>query len=382
MPFLFRRLLGVVLLAGGLTLPAVPILGNLRTSDQVIVTTGDVIPEDLYAAGGQTIVEGVVQGNLVVIGGELIITGTVEGDVVGLVGGPARISGEVEGSVVLAALRLETAGTVGGDVAGLVGEARVGGSVGRDLLLVAGSADLTGRVGRDVYAQAWQLDVDGEVGGNVDARVDDMVLGDAARVQGDVTFRASGGVSLSKDSLVGGTLLRADVVSPVWAKALTAVFGWLSVLGFIVAGVALFWVFRGTTPRAVRVARERPWRSALVGLLVLLLPPVIALPLFLTLVGLPVALLILLFWVVALFMGPVPAVAAAGERLLGGRGGVLGGFVVGALLWRGGMWLLSLAAAVIYLVPLLVGLGAFAIGAWEGRRPRRPAGAGGLREER
>jgi cytoskeletal protein CcmA (bactofilin family) len=381
MPFLFRRLLGVVLLAGGLTLPAVPILGNLRTSDQVIVTTGDVIPEDLYAAGGQTIVEGVVQGNLVVIGGELIITGTVEGDVVGLVGGPARISGEVQGSVVLAALRLETAGTVGGDVAGLVGEARVGGSVGRDLLLVAGSADLTGRVGGDVYAQAWQLDVDGEVGGNVDARVDDMVLGDAARVQGDVTFRASGGVSLSKDSLVGGTLLRADVVSPVWAKALTAVFGWLSVLGFIVAGVALFWVFRGTTPRAVRVARERPWRSALVGLLVLLLPPVIALPLFLTLVGLPVALLILLFWVVALFMGPVPAVAAAGERLLGGRGGVLGGFVVGALLWRSGMWLLSLAAAVIYLVPLLVGLGAFAIGAWEGRRPRRPAAAGGLREE-
>jgi hypothetical protein len=61
-------------------------------------------------------------------------------------------------------------------------------------------------------------------------------------------------------------------------------------------------------------------------------------------------------------------VAAAGKRLLGGRGGILGGFVAGALLWRLGMWALSLAAAVVYLIPLVVGLGAFTIGAWEARR--------------
>ena len=173
--------------------------------------------------------------------------------------------------------------------------------------------------------------------------------------------------------------MRAEVLAPMWAKALTRLLGWLSVLGFVVAGVALFWVFRGTAPRAVRVARERPWRSALVGLGVLVVPPLLALPLFLTLVGLPVAVLLLLFWVVGLFLGPIPAVAAAGERLLGGRGGVLGGFVVGALLWRGGMWLLSLAAAVVYAIPLVVGLGAFTIGAWEARRGSRvevAAGAG------
>ena len=162
--------------------------------------------------------------------------------------------------------------------------------------------------------------------------------------------------------------MRAQVLAPVWAQALTRLLGWLSVLGFVVAGVALFWVFRGTGPRAVRVARERPWRSALVGLGVLVVPPIVALPLFLTLVGLPVALLILLLWVLGLFLGPIPAVAAAGERLLGGRGGILGGFVVAALLWRGGMWLLSLAAAVLYLIPLVIGLGAFTIGAWEARR--------------
>jgi hypothetical protein len=334
----------------------------------VIVTADDVVREDLYAVGGRTIVEGVVQGDLIVLTGEVIVTGTVEGDIVGLVGGPVRLGGEVGESVLVAAVSLETTGRVGADVSGFVGEARVGGEVGRDVLVTGGEVEVSARVGRDVRSQAWRLIVNGEVGRDIAARVDDMVLGEAARITGDVTFRASDEARVSPAATVGGALVQAQVLAPVWAQALTRLLGWLSVLGFVVAGVALFWVFRGTGPRAVRVARERPGRSALVGLGVLVVPPIVALPLFLTLVGLPVALLILLCWVLGLFLGPIPAVAAAGERLLGGRGGILGGFVVAALLWRGGMWLLSLAAAVLYLIPLVVGLGAFTLGAWEARR--------------
>jgi hypothetical protein len=296
------------------------------------------------------------------------VTGTVQGDVIGLVWGPARFAGEVGESVLLASLRLDAGGRIGADLTTLTGEATVGAEVARDALVIGGSAEVAGSVGRDLRSQALRLTVDGEVGRDVVARVDDMVLGDAARVAGDVTFRASGEVWVSDDATVGGTLVRAQVLAPTWARAVTRLVGWLSVLGFLVAGVALFWVFRGTAPRSVGVARERPWRSALVGLGVLIVPPLLAIPLFLTLVGVPVAVLILLFWVVGLFLGPIPAVAAAGESLLRGRGGALGGFVVGALLWRAGLWALSLVAAVFYLVPLLVGVGAFTIAAWEARR--------------
>ena len=375
MPFLFRRVLSVILLAGGVALPAAPLLGSIRMANQVIVTEDDVVAEDLYAVGGRTIVEGTVQGDLVVLSGEVIVTGTVQGDVIGLVWGPARFAGEVGESVLLASLRLDAGGRIGADLSALTGEARVPAGVARDVLVIGGSAEVTGTVGRDLRAQAWRLTVDGEVGRDVAARVDDMVLGDGARVGGDVTFRASDEVRVCEGAAVGGTVVQAQVLAPTWARAVTRLVGWLSVLGFLVAGVALFWLFRGTVPRAVRVARERPWRAALVGLGMLVLPPLVAVPLFLTLVGLPVAVLVLLFWVVGLFLGPVPAVAAAGERLLGGRGGLLGGFVVGAVLWRGGMWALSLVAALLYLVPLLVGLGAFTMGAWQARR--QSAGPGG-----
>jgi len=303
-----------------------------------------------------------------VLSGEVIVSETVDGDVIDLVWGPARFTGEVGESVLLAALRLEAGGRVGGDVSALAGESSVTGDVARDLLVIGGAAETTGTVGRDVRSQAWRLVVDGEVGRDVVARVDDMVLGDSARVAGDVTFRASDEVRVSDSAAVGGALVQAQVLAPTRARAVTRLVGWLSVLGFLVAGAALFWLLRRTVPRAVAVARQRPWRSALVGLAVLVGPPLLAIPFFLTLVGLPVAVLLLLLWAVGLFLGPVPAVAAAGERMLGGRGGAIGGFVVGALLGRAGLWALSLVAALLYLAPLLVGLGAFTIAGWQGRR--------------
>jgi hypothetical protein len=127
-------------------------------------------------------------------------------------------------------------------------------------------------------------------------------------------------------------------------------------------------VFRGWSARAVEAAGRRPGRSALIGLGIVVVPPVLVLPLFLTLVGIPVALLLLLTWVVALFLGPLPAVTAAGTRLLRGKGGIALGLLVGTVVWRGAMWLLPLIAVLLYLAALLVGLGALGSAAWNLRR--------------
>ena len=362
------RLLGVTVLGAALALFTIPVFGSIRTANRVIVTENDVVTEDLYAVGARTIVEGVIEGDLLVLGGELTITGRIEGDVVGLVGGPARISGVVGGSVRLAAVSLSVSGTVGDDVSSLVAEADVTGTVGRDVLIIGGNGEVGAAVGRDVRAQAWRLTVSGEVGRDVIARVDDMRVAASARVDGDVSFRASDESRISAEAEINGLVTRRRVLAPVWAKALTRAFSILSVFAFAVAGIAVFWLFRSTAPRAVQLVGERPWRAALVGLGVVLLFPVLMLPLFLALVGIPVAVALLLAWAAALFLGAIPAVAWGGERLLRDRGGLMAGFLLGALLWRGAMWALSLVAILVYLIPTLVGVGAFTLAAWEQRR--------------
>jgi len=178
---------------------------------------------------------------------------------------------------------------------------------------------------------------------------------------------------------VNGRFTRRDVITPVWAQVASRLFVVFSILGFIVAGLLAAWVFRGWSGRAATAAELRPGRSALIGLGLLLVPPILVLPLFLTLVGIPVALVILIVWLCALFLGPLPAVTAAGTRLLRGRGGFAAALVVGTLVWRGAMWLLPLIALLLYLAALLIGLGAYGSAAWQLRResaavPANPSG--------
>ncbi len=350
------RVFGVGLIA----LAALPlVIGSLRISGRVIVPAGDVVEEDFYAFGGLVIVEGTVRGDLFVVTGELRITGVVEGDVLGLVGGPVDIDGTVAGSVRLAAIRLGLSGSVGDDLAALVVEAKVPGSVGRDVLFVGGEAAFSGSIGRDVRLQSVRLGINGEVGRDVLVRVDTLSFGSDAVVLGDVLYQASEDAAVADAASMAGQFTRRAVLAPVWAKAVTRVISILSLFGLIVAGLAASWVFRSTSQRSVAVAGEHPWRAALVGLGALLLAPLLAAPLFLTLVGIPIALILLLGWMVALVLGPIPAVTLVGSRVLRGRGGPAAALVVGAVLWRGAIWLLPLVGALIYVAALLVGVGAY-----------------------
>ncbi|MBI5156728.1 MAG: hypothetical protein HZA58_01800, partial [Acidimicrobiia bacterium] len=361
-----RPLLGLTLIAALAALPL--FLSSLRISSRVIVLVDDIVTEDLYAFGDHVIVEGVIEGDLFVITGSLTVTGRVEGDILGMVGGPARISGEVGGSVRLAAVDLQISGGVGDDVATVAAEGTIDGSVGRDVLAIAGALGVDAAVGRDVRAQVFRMSIDGPIGRDVHARTGTLRLEDEAVIGGDVLYKASDDARVDPGAAVNGRFTRRDVITPVWASSVTRLFAILSVFGFVVAGLIGLWVFRGWSSRAVEAAERRPGRSALVGLGVVLLPPILMLPLFLTLVGIPVALLMLLTWVVALFLGPIPAVTAAGKWLLRGRGGVAAALVVGTVVWRGAMWLLPLIAVLLYLSALVIGLGAYGSAAWSLRR--------------
>lgn len=357
---------GISLLALVAVLPTM--LGSVRVTGRVIVPVDDTLTEDLYAFAEAAVVEGTIDGDLFVVAGEVTITGTVTGDVIGLVGGPLRISGEVQGAVRAAAVRLEISGSVGDDLAFVAAETVVDGSVGRDVLGFAGALDLYGSVGRDVRAQVFRLGLDGPVGRDVLVRTDRLRLDAEAAVGGDVLYQASADATVDPAASVAGRFTRRDVIAPVWARVVTRLFAVLSLLAFVAAGIVALWAFRGVSGRSLDRVREHPWRSALLGLAVLLVPPVLVLPLFLTLVGIPVALVVLLFWLCALFLGPLPAVTALGGRVLQRRGGAVAALVVGTLLWRGAMWLLPVLAALVYLAALVVGLGAYAGAAWSLRR--------------
>ncbi|MGD2051706.1 MAG: hypothetical protein PVI35_04440 [Acidimicrobiia bacterium] len=370
-----RRILGALALLGltvaALAMPLRAVVADVVTTGAYIVTVDDVVNEDVYVAAASGSVEGVIEGDLsMVTGGDLVISGRVTGSVLVIATGGITVSGTVEGSLRGAAREVAIEGTVEGDIAVAAVSTRISGTVGRDALSFAGSFGLDGDVGRDIKGRFVGGTIDGTVGHDVDIAVGDLEVGRSATVEGDIRYRSGNDATVAPTAQIGGQFSRLPTRGSFFVELILTVATILSFFAFLLGGIVLLWLFRSTAPRAVGAVLQRPWRSALVGTAAVVLIPVAVALFAISLVGIPLAVALVLLIVLGLLFGPVPAVTALGLRVLRGRGGIYGGFLVGGVAWRIGIWLIPLVGLALYLGGLVLGVGGWLLGAWEQRMAR------------
>jgi len=363
--------LGILLVAGVL---AGGIVAEVVTTDLFIVPHDQTITEDTYVVSTSGTVEGTVDGDLVILTGDLTIDGTVQGNVVALAGGRLFVapSGVVEGSVRAAAREVDVAGTVEGDVLVTAGMVRIDGSVHRDVIAFAGTTTIAGSVGRDVRGRVVFMHVSGTVGSDVDVTAERLAVAGDARIAGNLLYRSPRGASIAPGASIGGQVVALPTRSNFIFGVFLVLAQLIGALGFVVAGILTFWLFRQSAPRAVAASWTAPRRVLGLGLAVFAGVPVVAGLLSFTLVGIPMALLLVFGMAVGAFVGPVPAVTALGVWLLRGRGGLFGGFLLGAALWLAGVFLLPVVGGLVFLAGLVWGLGSWTTAAWQLRSGHEP----------
>jgi hypothetical protein len=251
--------------------------------------------------------------------------------------------------------------SIGGDIEVAAGDKA-------DLVVVFdGDATVSGTVTTLVVANGTAATSSGAVlesitifNGTVDLASGTTVSGDVNQLNSTVNRAAGVAVGgsvndLATDAAAFGLFLGAAAIVLWVGIAATTI-----VIGLLVAGLAA---------RQVRLATglisREPGKTFLVGLLAILLPPVLAVIAFVTIIGIPAALgLLLVLWPITAFIGYVIAAIWLGEWLLA-RGNrpaaqrpylaAVVGLVVAFLLG-----FIPLVTAVIS----IFGLGAVVLGAW------------------
>jgi hypothetical protein len=357
---------GVALFA--VALPLRGLVAEIITANIYLVQPGDVQHEDAYVAANSAHVDGTIDGDLVISTGSLEISGTVSGDVLVLSQGTVEVTGNIDGSLRGIARDVIIDGTVGDDVTVTAVSTEISGTVTRDVLFFGGSLDMSGEVGRDVKGRMISASLNGTVGHDVDISVGALTLGGDTKVTGDLLYRSGVDGNIAGTVQVGGRLERLPTRGVWEVELILTVATLIGFLGFIFTGIVLLWLFRRTTPRAIKAVVEHPLRASLMGIGALIVVPVLIVIMMLTLVGVPIAVLFLLLFALGLFFGPVPAVTALGSKILRSRGGLFAAFVVGAVLWRLGIWFIPLVGVVLYFVALALGVGGWVMAVWEVRK--------------
>jgi cytoskeletal protein CcmA (bactofilin family) len=240
--------------------------------------------------------------------GAVVVRGTVTGDV----------------SAVAGSIRIAETGTVEGNLDGSAGAIVVAGTVNGDVQVGGGSFELTdtGRIGGDLEAGAAYIGVDGTIDGNVKAGGGSVTIGPNANVGGEFRYDA-GEFSRSPDAVVEGGVVQDPSLSmdgdtgpdtsflPSWVGTV------YSLLASLLFGVVLLAVLPRFSTSVASNATDTPLKSGGVGLLALVGAPVVLVLLAITIVGIPLMLVGVGLFVLAIWAAVVYGQFAVGTWVLG-----------------------------------------------------------------
>jgi cytoskeletal protein CcmA (bactofilin family) len=336
-------LLVILVLVGGLPTVAVAQQsdadGSEPSSAIVRIDENETFEGTLDATAGAVVIAGTVDGDVSATAGSVLVTetGRVTGDL-NATAGSVLIEGTVDGSatVASAALELREGSSVGGLDAG-VADARIAGSIGGDAAVDAATLAVTPTA---------------TVDGSLTYRSEDATVADGATITDGATRDDDLEVA-SPGGFGGGD---ADLPTiPSWVGAV------YSVLSSLLLGAILLLAAPNFGRRVAEVGTTQPLRSGGIGLLTLIGTPIALLILLVTIVGIPISLVGALVFGAVVFAATVYGAFVLGTWLLSlgdyrNRWGALVAGVVAVAVVRQ----LPVIGGLARFVVLLLGLGAFA----------------------
>jgi len=311
-------------------------IGSSETVDSSVylagrhVDVGGKVDGDLFCAGQNVTISGTIDGDVICAGQDITISGIVNGDV-RVVGQTVTISAKVSNNLTVGAqdFVLDSAGNIGGDITGGVSSMTINGRVGRDMVLGAQDAVINGTVGRNIKSQ-----------------VQTLSLGSSAKVGGSVEYTSTKQLDKASGSVVGGSITRHQPTKHKHAAWFGVGFRIYTFFAFLIAALVLVLLFPSLYHESAKRTFVAPGRTLLLGIAATLFTPVVIGVLMVGLVGIPLGVILLLSWIVALL--------ASGSFF---------SFLVGRLVWknqRNHVWTMLVGAVIVLLVYNIPILGFFA----------------------
>lgn len=270
---------------------------------------------DLVAMGTLVEVPESVDGDVMAGGREIRFTGQAGGAVLGL-GAVQRFDGAVTGSLRAAGGGILVTGTTQGNATLLAAEVVVDSDaeIGLNAYLLGGRVEHRGSVGGHLRIAARDVVIDGPVAGDVDVIARSLSVGPSARIEGTLTYRArEGEATIDSAASIGGDVSGITVPEP--SRAFWFLVGAARVAAFLLAG-SLLLLLSPPLRRAAGHLDERALPALGLGLLWLVAIPVMAAAAFVTVIGIPAALIAAVLYLIGLYLAPVLPGLWLGRSLL------------------------------------------------------------------
>jgi cytoskeletal protein CcmA (bactofilin family) len=319
-----KRRMWKVICAALLATSSVQAIEFVQT-EQFVRGEEDVLQKELWVSAQTITIDGGSSNDLFATAINIDLNGTFSGDVwagggnilqnlgavnaagifmddVRMVSRIAQISGTLHGSLIAGGTTVKIDPT-----AILYGDA----------LCFGGNVIIEGSIAGNVRIMAKQVTLGGKIDGDVSIVAEDIVVLPGTILNGDLTYTAPKELVLSSSVVLAGELTRTFEAAPP-QRFLKGNLGVHFLFGFAALVTGL--VFIGLLPRyaggTAHALRQSRGLSTLIGFAALVMLPAIAVLLFFTVIGLPLSMLIFLFYIILLYLSKLVVALALGSAIL------------------------------------------------------------------
>ncbi len=268
---------------------------------------------DYYAANRTVEVLAAIDGDLVAAGQRVVVDGDVAGDVIAAAQ-DIEIRGAVRDDVRASGQRVHIAGPVTGHIVAAAQTITLDQDVGDWAWLAGQTVTIEGQVGGDLGIAAKTINIDAVVDGDLDATGEELHVGPNATIRGDIRWRSDNDAEISPDAQVDGEIIEEPL--PDFADELDDSGGVVFTLGLIIAVSALFLLFSEPMQRSAERIVSRPGVSLILGFVILVSVPILALILLISGVGAWLGLTILGVYFPTLLIGVLTGLFTVGNLFI------------------------------------------------------------------
>jgi len=287
--------IGIFLL---LLLVSVPMISRaetvLRTGTDISVEEDQIVDGDYYVSVGpigRTVMSGEVTGDMYAFGASVTVNGEVGSDVA-IVAGTSQIHAPINDDVRIVAGEVVLADEVGGDVFVMSGSLSVLSTahITGNIYFFGGDATIEGDVDGSVQGSAQHMEINATIGGAVDVSAPaGLVLGNRAHIGGDVRYSSLSSLVRGTDTSVEGEVIKGASVTATTKERARAALVPIFILLF--ASLSLYLLFKKDLETLIVSLEQKFTRNLFLGSAVIVLGPLTAVFLMLTVLGLFVGLM-------------------------------------------------------------------------------------------
>ena len=283
--------------------------------DIVVLPSTAVVNNDYFANGRTVEISGTINGDLYVLGGQVFIDGTVNGDVLALAGS-VEVSGNVANNVRVLAGQALITGHIGRSLTGVAATIELGPSatIGRNAVLVSGNADVESHIVRNLRLYSSSVRISDHIGGKVLANVGQLRLTSKVVIDGSLEYWSNKNALIDPNAAIKGGVTHHP--SFFYDLIHNKVFNWLKigskfaglVMNFFysfIIGLIMLRYFPQRIERTIVMLNTKPAQSAVAGIVLIFLLPIIMLAMIITILGVPFALTLLSLTVVGFYTAKI-----------------------------------------------------------------------------